>query len=120
MTHYGKNGSFENEDLVGSEWQLVINGPCVNPEVRIGDLIIKLNVPVGENETITIDSRTKTIILTEENGVTDNVFGYRDVSVDIFTKIPRGVINVWWDDEAESDFSFTLALFDERTAPLWT
>lgn len=119
MTHTGKNGSFVNEDLTGSEWQLIINGACVNPEIRIGDNIIKLNVTIGEGETVTIDSRTKTIVLTEVDGAEVNVFGYRDVSVDIFTKIPRGFVEVWWDDDAESDYSFTLALFDERTAPLW-
>lgn len=119
MTHVGKNGTVVNNDLVGSEWQIIINGGTINPEIRIGDLVIQMDLTVTEGETLTIDSRTKTIILTTSGGSEENVFGYRDVSVDIFQKIPKGTLPVWWDDDAQGEFSFTLALFDERTAPLW-
>ena len=115
MTNPGKQTSFVNTDLIGSEWVLTINGAVDGPVIHIGDKIIELNVNIGESEYVTIDSRTKTIILHRSGGSEENVFGYRDVSVDIFTKIPRGTIEVWW----EGDFTFTLALYDERTAPLW-
>lgn len=116
MTHIGKNGTFTNEDLTGSEYVIVINGAANLPEIRIGDLTISLNLTILADEYITIDSRAKTIVLTHADGTTENVFGYRDVSVDIFKKIPTGNINVYWDNLA----SFTLTLYDERTAPLWT
>lgn len=115
MTHIGKNGTLVNNDLTGSEYVLVINGAVNGPVIHIGDKIIELDVSIGENEYVTIDSRNKTIILHRSGGTEENVFGYRDVSVDIFTKIPRGTIEVWW----EGEFTFTLALYDERTAPLW-
>ena len=115
MTDVGKQTSFVNTDLVGSEWVLTINGAVNGPVIHIGDKTIELDVNIGENEYVTIDSRDKTIILHRSGGSEENVFGYRDVSVDIFTKIPRGTIEVWW----EGEFTFTLALYDERTAPLW-
>ena len=115
MTDVGKQTSFVNTDLVGSEWVLTINGAVVNPIIHIGEKIIELDVTIGESEYVTIDSRNKTVTLHRSGGTEENVFGYRDVSVDIFTKIPRGTIEVWW----EGDFTFTLALYDERTAPLW-
>lgn len=115
MTDVGTQTSFVNTDLIGSEWMLTINS-AEYPEIRIGDKIIKLDVVIGEGEYVTIDSRAKTVILHRSGGTEENIFGYRDVSVDIFTKIPRGTIEVWW----EGDFTFTLALYDERTAPLWS
>lgn len=119
MTHIGKNGQFTNTDLIGSEYKIVINGSAVNPQIRIGDLIIQMNITIAEGEFLIIDSRTKTITL-DKNGTTENAFGYRDVSVDIFKKIPRGTIAVYWDDDTTGDYSWTLTLYDERTAPLWT
>ena len=115
MTHTGKNDSFTNEDLTGSEYVLVINGSASLPEIRIGDLTISMNLNILTDEFLTIDSRAKTIVLTHADGTTENAFGYRDVSVDIFQKIPKGEIYVYWD----GDYSWTLTLYDERTAPLW-
>ena len=115
MTHVGKNGTIINEDLTGSEWRIVINGAASFPEIRIGDLTISLDIEALEDEYVTIDSRAKTIILSHTDGTEENCFGYRDVSVDIFKKIPYGTVPVYWD----SNFTWTIALFDERTAPLW-
>ena len=115
MTHAGKNDSFENEDLTGSEYVLVINGAASVPEIRIGELTITLNLEILSDEYVTIDSRAKTIILTHADGTTENAFGYRDVAVDIFQKIPKGDIFVYWD----GNYTWTLTLYDERTAPLW-
>lgn len=119
MTEYGKQTSFVNADLLGSEWAITINGATANPVIHLGDNIIQLDVTISENEYVTIDSRSKTITLHRSGGAIENIFGYRDVSVDIFGKVPRGTVNVWWDDEEHSDYSFTLTLYDERTAPLW-
>lgn len=119
MTHIGKNGSFVNTDLTGSEWVIVINGETENPEIRIGDNIIKMNITVGSGEYLTIDSRTKTITLTRAGGTVENAYGYRDVSVDIFKRIPPGTIPVYWNDDEQGNFSWTLTTYDERTAPLW-
>lgn len=118
MTAVGKNGTLVNEDLIGSEWVIVINGGAVNPTVVIGDLTIAMNLTVPNGASLTIDSRNKTLEL-NNYGVVTNVFGYRDVSVDIFKKIPYGTQNVTWYDDENSDFSFTVALYDERSAPLW-
>lgn len=115
MTHIGNNDSFDNEDLVGSEWQIVINGPATNPQIIVGDNRIELETSIDTGETITIDSRAKTVVLTTTGGSQENIYGYRDVTVDIFKKIPRGIIPIYWDNLA----SFTLTTYDERTAPLW-
>ena len=119
MTHVGKNGELVNEALTGSDYVIVINGATEVPSITIGDLTITLDVAIDEHEYITIDSRAKTITLTYADGTTENIFGSRDVSVDIFQKIPYGTIPVYWDDEGTGEYSWTIALYDERTAPLW-
>lgn len=115
MTNVGSTGRWYNNDLTGSEWSLVINGYAENPVIHINDMIIALDLTIQQGETLTIDSRNKTLILTEANGFERNVFGNRDVSVDIFKRIPRGQVDVWWD----SNFTWTITTYDERTAPLW-
>jgi hypothetical protein len=115
MTNAGNRASFVNSDLTGSEWKLVIDGYASMPKIHIGNIVIELNTTALIGETITIDSRAKTIILTRANGTEINCYGDRDVSIDIFKKIPRGTIPVWWDD----DYSWTLTTYDERTAPIW-
>lgn len=114
-TNTGTSGYLINEDLIGSEFVLTINGEAINPEIRIGDMKIALNVSIAPDETLTIDSRSKTVVLNKQDGTKENCYGNRDVSVDIFQKIPYGTIDIHWNDY----FSFTIATYDERTAPLW-
>lgn len=118
-THVGKNGTFVNNDLTGSEFVIVINGATLNPLIRIGDKVIHMNLEIDENEYLTIDSRTKTVVLTLADGTEINAYGARDVAVDIFARIPRGTISVFWDDDETGNYSWTLTTYDERTAPLW-
>jgi hypothetical protein len=115
MNYPQNKAVFTNGDLIGSYYKIVIEGQAENPVITIGDIEIALNVTVGSGATLTIDSRNKTLILSDGTSQT-NVYGYRDVAVDIFKKIPYGEVNVKWD----SNFAWTLTLYDERTAPPWT
>lgn len=108
-----ENASFENSGE--RDYILTINGQIDNPNIVIGDLEISLNLTIHENEYLTINGLDKTVILTRANGEKVNCYGSRDVSVDIFKKIPSGIIPVYWN----GDYSFYLELYDERTAPLW-
>lgn len=114
QTKIGSGSTFVNTDINGSDFKLIINGYAQNPSIRINGLPIDLNLTLQQNEHLTIDSREKTVVLTHSNGVKENCFGYRDVSVDIFKKIASGTVFVTW-----GNFSWTLTLYDERTAPLW-
>lgn len=116
QTSIGSGDSFFNEDLIGDEFQIIINGYAENPIIRINGVEIALNVTIQNGEHLTIDSREKTIILTKTGGAKVNCYGNRDVSVDIFQKIPYGTVYVSW----EGNFSWVLKTFEERTAPIWT
>lgn len=116
MYNPDKKATLDNtETYVGSEWKLVINGAADHPHITIGDMQIELDLEIRAHQFLTIDSREKTVILTDEGGAEHNRYGYRDVAVDIFKKIPRGLVPVSW----IGDFSFSVTLYDERTAPVW-
>lgn len=110
-----RQSTLTNDSLFSSNWELVINGYAADPKIKIGNLEIAMNLVINASEYLTINSRDKTIILTNVFGRKLNRFGYRDVSNYIFEKIPKGLSNVTWN----GGYSWTLTLFEERSEPRW-
>lgn len=104
-----------NPSIAGAEFQMVIYGACDCPTVYIGNHAYTVNCTVGENEYLTIDSQTKKIYITHNNGETTNVFRHRDRVSYIFEKIPAGNTTVSW----TGDFGVDITLFEERSEPKW-
>lgn len=104
------NPSFAEQNI-----RLVIYGDCVNPAVMIDNHVYGVDVTIDENEYVTIDTAEKTIVLTKQDGTTQNVFNARNREYYIFQKIPSGkhVISVLPSTNVD------LTILEERSEPKW-
>ena len=106
-----------NTGFVGSDFRMVIYGPCENPHVAVGEHAYEVDCgEIAAHEYLTIDSKKKTIILTHANGSKTNVFKYRYRDSYIFEKMPSGETQVTWD----GNMIFDITLYEERSEPKWT
>ena len=108
--------SLVNGGFVASNFKMHIFGACESPCVTIGGHDYHVNVSVGSNEYLTIDSINKTVILTHADGTTENCFNLRDRDSYVFEKMSVGVSNV----ASSSNFKFEVTLLEERSEPKWT
>lgn len=116
---YYKNhtvGRLDNDHFAESDFKMIIYGPCLNPEIRIGDNLCRVATTLYDSEYMVIDSRARTVIRYARNGVAENLFNKRDKQNDIFAKIPAGKCTVKW----PATYSFDITLFQERSEPPWT
>ena len=110
------NKTLNNTGFVDSAFKLIVYGSCINPIIYIGGHAYEVDVEIGEDEHLTIDSMTKKITLTKYNGEEVNCFQYRNRESYIFQKIPTGQNIVTWD----GDYGFDVVLYEERSEPKWT
>ena len=111
------NGYINNTNFVASNFRMVIHGEIINPTIHIGGHMYNVDVEVGAEERLIIDSVEKNIVLVDKNGkVLKNCFNLRNRESYIFEKIPVG----------ESLFicqnpyiRFDITLLDERSEPKW-
>lgn len=105
-----------NTSFVASNFKLNIYGACSNPTINIAGHAYQVNCDVGAGEYLTIDSTTKKIYVTKNDGSTVNCFNNRNKNSYIFEKIPSGQNAVTW----AGDFGFDVILMEERSEPKWT
>lgn len=105
----------ENPGFTGSNFRMVIYGECEDPHIGVGEHLYEVDCVIGSHEYLTIDSKKKTVILTKQNGTTENKFRYRNRESYIFEKIPSGETLVSWD----GDYKFDIILYEERSEPKW-
>lgn len=110
-----RNKTLNNTGFVGTNFKLIIFGAAVNPAVHIAGHTYKVNCEVQAGEHLTIDSLSKTVILTRVDGTEVNEFNHRNRASYIFKEIPSGNNAVTWD----GDFSFDVVLLEERSEPKW-
>lgn len=110
------NTLLDNQNFVASNFKLIIYGACSNPAIHIAGHTYQVNCDVGDNEYLTIDSTTKKIFVTKNDGSTVNCFNGRNKDSYIFEKIPSGQNAVTW----SGDFGFDIILMEERSEPKWT
>ena len=110
------NTELNNTDFVPSNFKMLIYGVCVDPSITVGGHTYQVNCTVGESEYLTIDSTTKKVYLTANDGTIINQFNNRNKSSYIFEKIPVGTSAVTW----VGDFGFDIILMEERSEPKWT
>lgn len=111
-----RNKTLNNTGFVGTNFKLIIFGAAVNPAVHIAGHTYKVNCEVQAGEHLTIDSLSKTVILTRVDGTEVNEFNHRNRASYIFKEIPSGNNPVTWD----GDFGFDVVLLEERSEPKWT
>jgi hypothetical protein len=84
--------------------------------VYVSGHLYQVNCDVGVGEYLTIDSVSKKIFLTANDGSTTNVFNMRNRDSYIFEKVPPGINSVI----LEGDFGVDIILLEERSEPKWT
>lgn len=110
------NKTLNNTGFVGTDFRMVIYGAASNPSLHISGHAYQVNCEIGSNEYLTIDSSTKKIYLTANDGTITNMFHLRSRDSYIFEPIPPGNNTVTWD----GSWGFDITLLEERSEPRWT
>lgn len=104
-----------NTNFVPTDFIITINGPVVNPKIYIDGHLYAVNCSLGtESQHLVINSVDKTILLYDNDGVT-NLFDQRDRDSYIFDLIAPGDNPVSWN----SSFTWEIKLIEKRSEPKW-
>jgi hypothetical protein len=104
-----------NPHFTDANFQLIIYGPVVNPQVSIGNIPYLVNITLEEGEYLIIDSRSETVTKVMNKGERINAFHNRQKGRKFFQKIPPGRQLIAWTGK----FDFDLIIFEERGEPRW-
>lgn len=107
--------ALNNSNFVASNFKLIIYGACASPAINIAGHTYQVNCTVGEGEYLTIDSTTKKIFVTKNDGTVVNHFNDRNKNSYVFEKIPAGLNPITW----TGNFGFDVILMEERSEPKW-
>lgn len=107
--------ALNNSSFMPSNFRMIIYGPCSNPAVTVGGHLYQVNCTVGDNEYLTIDSVSKKIYLTANDGTVTNKFNDRNRASYIFAKLPTGRSTVAW----AGSYGVDIVLLEERSEPKW-
>lgn len=104
-----------NPNNVGAEFVVGIQGPVIDPQLKIGDTVIHVSVTVPDGGYLTVDSTAKTVVVTRADGSEVNAFGARDPNYYIFEPIASGDNVITWNGA----FPWEIKLIEERSEPRW-
>lgn len=110
------NKTLNNTDFVATDFRMIIYGICEDPAVYVNGHLYEVNCELAAGEYLTIDSITKKITKTANDGTTTNLFSKRNRDSYIFEPIQAGENTVIW----EGDFGVDIILLEERSEPRWT
>ena len=115
MVDFESSVTLTNPDALPSVFILSIQGPALQPEIRIGDNVIGFNYDVPDGAVLEVNAVTKKTTTHLPDGTDLNVFGARDPDYYIFERIPSGRSAVTWD----GSFNWEITLIEERSEPRW-
>ena len=97
--------------------KITFYGTAANPWVRIAGKTYGVNYTIAYGETVTIDQREKTVILTRSDGSVSSLFDYRTKAdgASVFDPIPVGNITAEWG----GDYRVRVVVQNERSEPAW-
>lgn len=103
------------------QFLLTIYGAATSPYIWIGNSQYMVNIDVPEGGILFIDSRNMTITMRDIYGNTTSAYskrqrGRKGSGKYIFEPIEPGYKTLSWDNS----FGFDLAIYSERSEPLWT
>lgn len=118
---YGFSSPISSQNMVNTSFtpaNILINiyGAAINPKVTIGSNVYQIFTTLADNEILTIDTREKTAIRTNQSGEKTSVFAFRNLEHYLFEKVKPGTLKV----VGEPEFNFDLTLLEERSEPIWT
>lgn len=106
----------ENTEVMPADFKLVIQGPCENPEVIIGQNKCQVMTTLSSYEYIVLNSMDRTVYKVSSTGTVTNVFESRNRSYENFAKIPQGkhIISI------NGTFKMEITMYMKRSEPRWT
>ena len=107
--------ALDNVNFSSCDFILTIKGYVRNPYIKIGSNIYQVYVTVSLGDLLQINTKEKTIVLIKSNGIKENVFAKRDRINYIFSSIPTGKNQIYWN----SPFDFDITLLEKRGVPKW-
>lgn len=110
-----KGQSLISEAVSGSDFRIIIYGPCANPEILIGGYRYAVSANLDSGEYLVINSVSKKIYKVKINGEIVNQCHLKDTEYYIFQKIPAGRNSVSW----SGLFGFDITLYEKRSEPRW-
>lgn len=110
-----KSNYIINPHFTNANFQMIIYGPVVNPQVIVGGTPYLVNIVLEEGEYLVIDSRTETVTKVMNNGQRVNAYHNRQKGRNFFKKIPPGRQTISWTGK----FEFDLIIYEERGEPRW-
>lgn len=108
--------NFINTNFTASNFKIIIYGAVENPQLIINKHVYEVETTLVANETLTIDSFSKTIEQVSVAGTKYNKFNSRNKDSYIFEKIASGSCAVL----PSADFNFDIIIYEERGEPKWT
>lgn len=105
-----------NSNYISANFQMIIYGPVINPQITVGDNTYLVNIVLEEEEYLLIDSRSRMITKYLKNGEQVNAYHNRQKGREFFKKIQVGRQLVQWTGK----FDFDIVIIEERSAPKWT
>lgn len=109
------NAYIQNPHFTDANFDLIIYGPAVNPQVTIGETPYMVNIVLEAGEYLKIDSRAGTVTKVMVNGEIVNAFHNRQKGRQFFKKIPPGRHSVSW----PGTFAWDIIIYEERSEPKW-
>ena len=110
------SSSLTNQASDVCKFQMVIYGPCSDPSVYIAGHEYNVNVTLQAGQRLSIDSREKTILMSDVDGTMTNCIHLRKRDSYIFQPIPVGTSPMI----RSANFGVDLTLIEERSEPKWT
>lgn len=104
-----------NPHYTEANFEMIIYGPVINPQVTMGTNTYLVNIVLEEGEYLQINSRDRTIVKVLRNGERANAYHYRQKGREFFQKIQPGRQMIQWTGK----FNFDLTVYEERSEPKW-
>lgn len=98
-----------------ANFEMIIYGPVINPQVMIGANSYLVNIILEEGEHLRINSRDRTVTKILRNGEQVNAYHNRQKGREFFRKIQPGRQTIQWSGK----FNFDLTIYEERSEPKW-
>ncbi len=105
-----------NEAISDADFEMVVYGPCENPEILIGSHKYHVNCQLETGEYLVINSLTKKIYKVKNDGEQVNQYNLQDRDWYVFQKIASGSHSVFW----SGLFGFDITLYERRSEPKWS
>lgn len=106
----------ENTEVMSADFKLVIQGPCENPQVTIGQNKCQIMTTLSSYEYIVLNSMDRTAYKVSSTGTVTNVFEALNRNYENFDRIPQGkhIISI------NGTFRMEITMYMKRSEPRWT